>query len=82
MATTKQDIREWLEQGKGSGVTHVIVVCDTYDWTDYPVFVMEGEDVRTRMREYDGANMQKVMEVYNLSMDMETQLDEHRALNY
>jgi hypothetical protein len=38
MAATKQDIIGWLDRGKAQGATHVIVVCDTFDWDDYPVF--------------------------------------------
>lgn len=80
---TQSDIRKWLERGKSQpGCTHVIVVCDTSDFEDYPVFVMEGEDVRKVYDRYNGPNMQMVIEVYNLSMDIETQLNEHRSLNF
>jgi hypothetical protein len=36
MATTMQDLREWYNRGKNIGATHMVVVCDTYDWEDYP----------------------------------------------
>jgi hypothetical protein len=60
----------------------MIVVCDTFDYEDYPVYVKPGEDVHKIASGYDRVNMQKVMEVYNLSMDRETQLNQHRAFNY
>ncbi len=79
MATTQEEIRDWLHEGRQKGATHVIVVCDTFDSGDYPVFVMPGEDVAERAVEFDGQNMQKVMEVYDLSLDVEMQLREERA---
>lgn len=76
MAATKQNIREWLRRGKESGATHVIVVCDTWDYEDYPVYINPGESVSEKLSYYQHADMQRVMEVYNLSMDIESQLAE------
>ena len=81
MGTTRQEIREWLERGKAQGATHMIVVCDTYDHEDYPVFVMPGEDAKARHSEYNGQNMQRVMEVYSYARDLEEQLAAPRAHN-
>lgn len=73
MATTKADIAQWMEEGKTKGATHLIVVCDTFDWEDYPVFVYpKGEkpddwsydDLEAAKAHFDGPNMQKVMGVY------------------
>lgn len=80
--TTKDDIRRWLERGKEDGATHLIVVCDTYDHVDFPVYVLPGQDARKVMEGYNGHNMQRVMEVYNLSMDWNKQLSEHRSFNF
>ena len=82
MPTTRDDIRGWLQRGKDKGASHVLVVCDTYDWSDYPVFVMPGEDARKRADENNGPNMTKLMEVYKLDMDWDAQLGEHRAFHY
>lgn len=54
----------------------MIVMCDTFDWTDYPVNVMPGENPREKGK---SANMQKPMECYRLDMDWQEQLGEHRA---
>jgi hypothetical protein len=82
MSTTKNDIRAWFLRGISSGATHMFVVCDTFDYEDYPVYVMPGEDVHERAKNYQGQNMQRLMEVYNISMDLEKQLNEHRSFNY
>jgi hypothetical protein len=81
MAATKSDIRHWLERADKE-CTHMIVVCDTFDYDDYPVYVYPHENVRVKEAEYNGKNMARVMEVYNLKMDIEKQLAEHRSFNY
>jgi hypothetical protein len=82
MATTKEDIKEWFKRGKKQKATHLIVVCDTFDHEDYPVYVKKKEDIHEKCGKYDGKNMQRVMEVYNLNKPMQPQLDEQRSFNY
>lgn len=83
MGTTRKDIREWLKRGKEKGATHMIVVCDTFDYDDYPVYVGTCQDVRKVAREYNNySKMSKVMEVYSYNHDLEEQIAEHRAFNY
>ncbi len=82
MAATKNEIREWFLRGIEQKATHLVVVCDTFDYDDYPVFVESNENVKEVESQYDRKNMQKVVEVYNLSMDMESQLNQFRAFNY
>jgi hypothetical protein len=77
MAVGIQEIRQWFTDGVSIGATHMIVVCDTYDWEDYPVYVHQGEDVRKIEAKHSlrAGNMQKVMEVYDLRMDKEDQIN-------
>lgn len=82
MGTSKEDIKEWIQRGIDQGATHMIVVCDTFDWDDYPVYVMPEEDARKKYAGYNGANMQKVMEVYNLKKDIDIQLNQHRTFEF
>lgn len=82
MAASKEDIRGWLRAGKAEGATHVVVVCDGFDYDDYPVYVFPGEDVRERAEAYKKKEMQRVMEVYALHLDIEDQLSEYRAFHY
>jgi len=61
----------------------MIVVCDTFDYDDYPVYVAPGEDAREIVdKKYRGQNMQSMMEVYDLRKDRETQIDQDRVYNY
>ncbi len=75
--TTRTDIQEWLERAD-EGSTHMLVVVDTFDYDNYPVYT---KDVQGSIRHYQNASMQRIMEVYDLSMDIDKQLDAHRAWN-
>lgn len=78
--TTVADLSKWFQRGVGQNSDYMIVVCDTYDYTDYPVYVDAGE-FEEKYKEYKEASMQRIMEVYNLSSDMEEQLSQRRAFN-
>jgi hypothetical protein len=63
-----QQVTGWIERAKKMKPkpTHIISVCDTFDYDNYPVFVQKEEDVDKIKRKYDGVNMQKINEVINL----------------
>lgn len=79
--TTKADISRWFDKAVSDGATHMLVVCDTYDYEDYPVSVFPGQDPHKLVAEFC-VNMQRVMEVYNLSMPKTQQINQHRCWNY
>jgi hypothetical protein len=79
MAASRQDLSEWFDEGVSEGATHMIVVCDTFDWEDYPVFVKG--NVESKIEHYRQAPMQKIMEVYNLSISKQEQMAERRVWN-
>lgn len=81
MAARFEDIKRWVYSAKEQGCTHLIVVCDTYDHDDYPCYVSKDEDINERIKHFQQADMQRIMEVYKMSMDLEAQLKEHRAHN-
>ena len=79
MAATKESIRDWLQKATEED-THMLVVCDTFDYCDYPVFVNKNEDINNKIKKYS-ENMQRVIEVYNLSIDITSQLNTYRVWN-
>ncbi len=89
MAATHNEIANWLTrkitpewyENPGRPVTHMLVVCDTFDYEDYPVYVSDQEDVHEVIKKHDGPNMQKVMEVYSYKMDLKAQLATERVWN-
>jgi len=66
MAATRKDVDRWISMAKSKGATHIVSVCDTFDYDDYPVFVMEDEDVEQIRDRYNRKNMQRVNEVIEI----------------
>lgn len=64
--TSIKMLREWFIRGMKEKAAYMLVVCDTFDYEDYPVYVAKGKDPHVAVSEYS-KDMQKVMEVYNLS---------------
>lgn len=81
MTATKQDIIDWLERAKTMKATHLVVVCDSWDWENYPIYVLAGEDVNKVINDHQGKNMEHIDEVYNLSKDTDLQLAQYRSWN-
>ena len=79
--TSRETIEGWLNSANESH-THMLVVCDRFDHSDYPVYVYEDEDVREKYENFNGKNMQEVMEVYDLKKNLEEQLGEVRAFHF
>ena len=46
------------------------------------MFVMPGSNARAVAAQHSGPNMTKLMEVYNMSMDLDAQLAQRRVFNY
>ncbi len=82
MAATKADIREWFIRGKKEGATHMLVMCDTFDHDDYPVYIEAGKSAREEATKRNGESMQRLMECYDLRLPMDEQLNETRAFHY
>jgi len=82
MAATKDDIRRWVENSKSQNYDYVIIVCDQYDWSDFPVPVMEKDFEEAYKANTGQHNACKIMEVYDLKLDIESQLNERRAFHY
>lgn len=78
--TTKQEISSWFEEGVAEKAGFMIVAVDWFDHTDYPIYCY---DLKELYRKYDETSESgnRIMEVYNLGMDKETQLNEVRAFH-
>ena len=76
----KNEIRRIVMDGATGDYSHVLICCDTFDYTDYPVFVKYGDNVKEVIAKRNNSQkMSKVMEVYNYNLDLEKQLNESRA---
>jgi hypothetical protein len=66
MAATLREINEWKSRGIEKGAKYIISVCDTFNYEDYPIFVMPEENLNKEKSKYDGTNMQKINEIITL----------------
>lgn len=81
MATSKEDIRRWLEYALKEGSQFMIVVCDDFDYKDYPINCKDAKECKAEYTNHDGINMQRIMQVYDLSIPIDEQLKEKRAFH-
>lgn len=81
MGTTREEIRSWLESGIANKAEFMIVAADTFEYEDYPVFCNR-EDVRKEYERLGEQSFTKVMEVYDMALDIDMQLSEHRAFHF
>lgn len=78
---TMYDIREWLQIGLEEDVTHMVVVCDAFNYKDYPRFVKPDENIDKVLEDINNQNMQKVVEIYSYAKNLESQIKESRSWN-
>lgn len=75
--TTQAEISAWFDEGVSQGARHMLVICDTFDHEDYPVYTTTDADCLSR---YNApGEMQRVMEVYDLRADKAEQMRAVRA---
>lgn len=60
--TTVREIEEWFDYGVENGYTHMLVMVDTYDNDDYPVYFKSKEEAYQRSLD----DSKYVMEAYVL----------------
>lgn len=77
--TTTQDIRNWFNLGVRGGASHLLVVVDEFDYTDFPIYAADKAYLEALLQEYATKPMYRVMEVYRLDQDREEQLNEYRC---
>ena len=78
MAATRQDIEGWFARGVAEGKAYMLVICDTYDHSDYPSYFDTADGAKAKKAR--PGEMQRVMEVYDLKADMQKQMLQHRAM--
>jgi thiaminase len=78
---SREDIKRYLEKGKKNGAKYMLMVCDTFSFEDYPVYVKENEKLVDIINKYDDKNMQEIQEIYNLEMDIDIKLNKDRVWN-
>jgi hypothetical protein len=64
--STPSERMGWVDRGRAKGAKWLISVCDTFDYSDYPVFCMTDEEKDEKVEYYRMASMQRINEVIKL----------------
>ena len=79
MTASRADIENWLIEGyRDPNNRYMLVVCDRFDYGDYPVYAHE-KTVETEVLLQLSEDLRDVHEVYDMRMDWDDQLHEKRA---
>lgn len=62
-----KNAERWVNEAREKGATHVLDICDSWDYDHYPVFVMPDESVNEVKDKYNGKDMQSVYSTYEVS---------------
>lgn len=76
--TTLNKIEAWFDRGVKENQAYLVVIVDTFDYDDYPAYAADDAACNELLAK-NGQNMQRIMEVYDLRKDKESQLNEHRS---
>lgn len=66
MSDMSNNMKRWVAEAKEKGATHVLDVCDSFDYEHYPVYVMPNEKVSEVASKYNAKDMQSVYGTYNI----------------
>ncbi len=66
MTASLEDVNSWIAEAKEMGATHIISVCDTFSWDDYPIFIMPTDELDKKVAYYQTTDMQQVNEVIEI----------------
>ncbi len=76
----EKKIRETILKGNTGEYSHVLIVCNLFDYKIYPVYVKCSENIQIVIAHYnDWNNMSRVIEIYSYNSDLERQLNETNA---
>lgn len=81
MAASKSEIQKWIKKAKNDDCSHLLVICDAFDYMDYPVYVNKNQNINTIVKIYRNKNMNRIMEIYDLNKDISEQINEIRCWN-
>jgi len=82
-AATKSNLIKWFQKGVRNNQSHMIVVCDTYNYDDRPIYTNSLEEFKEEYKKVISSHgNETIMEVYDLKVDIDFQINEDRAFHY
>jgi hypothetical protein len=67
-------LRNWLEECYRVGASHMLLILNREDFSNFPVKVFPHENLERVIEFYRAYEEYEVLEVYSMSLDMEAQL--------
>ncbi len=75
-------IYDWLRQAKAKNYAYLLVVTDKLGWQDFPVMCKNADECKAYYEKYtNDSRFYKIMEIYDLSKNLEEQLLSRLAWN-
>jgi len=77
----KKQVLSWTRTAKQRGSTHMIVAYDTQKNKPFPVYVNSDTSVQQKIKSFNDNISVRAIEVYNMRLNLETQLGQARTWN-
>lgn len=74
MGTSREKIRSWLQRGIEKKAIYMMVGYDSFDYEDYPIYCYSLQEAKEKYKQQE-----RVMECYDLTLNLEAQLKEYRS---
>ena len=74
-------VTSWLQEAKRRGATHMIIAYDTVKHNPFPVYVNNDQNVQQKIKSFNDNQFCNAVEVYNMRLDINTQVLQGRAWN-
>jgi len=80
VSTGVKEISEWFDEGIRDEKSFMVITCDTFDHSDYPVYF--DNPIQAKEHWNKPGNMQRNMEFYDLHRDKAEQLSRQRNYEF
>lgn len=77
----KKQILSWTRIAKKRGSTHVIIAYDTQKKKPFPVYINSDTSVQQKIKSFNDNGFVRAIEVYNMRLNIETQISQGRTWN-
>ena len=77
----KEKVTTWLRDAKRRGSTHLIIAFDTVKRNPFPVYINSDTSVQTKIKSFNDNQFCNAIEVYNMRLNIDTQVLQGRAWN-
>ena len=59
MQASVEEREDWVKEARRQKAQYVLIVCDTFDYEQYPVYCRDETDLRVKRAEYNCKSMQR-----------------------